>query len=127
MEYYRKISRRDLNVVTRNFLSPDNVCRIHDAVLRMVEEETGHKIHRQDDEDLHHFMYETLEIYDSYVMTNEEELLRFLNTQVVRTCVERIKNEMRMQSQYTKDASTLPNMIPRAQSTTSDRSIEIFK
>jgi hypothetical protein len=127
MEYYQQITRRQLNSVTRVFLSPENICKLHNEIMNLVKQNTGHRIHRQDDNDLLHFMYETLETYDMYVLPNDRDMIRFLNSKTIITCVNRIQNEMRMHSQYIKDASTLPDMIPRGVSTTSDRSISLFK
>jgi len=95
--------------------------------LDRVEQETGHRIFRQDDDDLLHFMYEILETYDMVVMTDDKALVRFLNSKTLDACVSRIKNEMLMHAQYIKDANSMPNMIPRGKSTTADRSMPLFR
>lgn len=127
MEYYQQITRRKLNAVTAEYLSPNNICKLHNTILDRVEQETGYRIFRQDDEDLLHFMYETLETYDMVVMTDDKALVRFLNSKTVDTCVSRIKNEMLMHAQYIKDANSMPTMIPRGKSTTADRSLPLFR
>jgi len=124
MEQYRKISRRELTHVERSFLSSDNICKIHNTIIARISADTGHLINKQDDNDLSHFMYETMENYSNY---NAKDQLQFLNSKLIDACVHRIKNEMIMQSQYIKDASTLPVMIPRGISTTTDKTIEIYK
>jgi hypothetical protein len=126
MDYYQQITRRRLNNTTRLFLSPTNICKLHNTIIDRVEQETGHRIFRQDDDDLLHFMYETLEIYDMYVITDDATMVRFLNSKTIDTCVSRIKNEMLMHAQYIKDASKLPDMIPRGKSTTTDHSISLY-
>ena len=127
MEYYQQITRRRLNAATAEYLSPNNICKLHNTILERVKQETGHRIFRQDDDDLLHFMYETLETYDMVVMTDDKALVRFLNSKTVDTCVSRIKNEMLMHAQYIKDASSMPTMIPRGESTTADRSMPLFR
>ena len=127
MEYYQQITRRRLNAATAEYLSPNNICKLHNTILERVEQETGHRIFRQDDDYLLHFMYEILETYDMVVMTDDKALVRFLNSKTVDTCVSRIKNEMLMHAQYIKDASSMPNMIPRGKSTTADRSMPLFR
>jgi hypothetical protein len=121
MDYYRQINRRDLTKVEQLFLSSENICMIHDAIIRQIHMVTGNTIYKQDDQDLLFFMYETLEIYTSHVFSNTQQHLNFLNTHLLEICGNRIVNEMIMQNQYIKDASKLPELIPRATATTNQR------
>tara|TARA_Y100000389_G_scaffold164614_1_gene168426 strand:+ start:25079 stop:25462 length:384 start_codon:yes stop_codon:yes gene_type:complete len=127
MEYWEHINRKKPNEVIQLFLSQENICNLHEAIIDRVLHETGVRIFRQEDEDLIHFMYESLEIYDMYVLPNAIEMVRFLNDRTINNCVYRIKNEILMQIQYLKDASTLPTPLQRPAATTTDHSLPLFK
>jgi len=127
MEYWEQINRKKPNEVIKLFLSQENICNLHDAIIDRVIRETGVRIFRQEDEDLIHFMYESLENYDMYVLPNALDMVRFLNVKTIQHCVYRIKNEMLMQQQYVKDASTLPIPLQRPIVTTTDHSLALFK
>lgn len=130
MSFYNKIHHTEDDPLATRFFSESNVNGIHQQIIKQVKHETGIVISRQSDTDVFHIMTGVMNLYNKTItdVHSKEFALAImdLNYQVIRLCTDSIKKGILMHTQYLKDASTLPEPIPRSLSTTTDHSLRGF-
>jgi hypothetical protein len=130
MSFYNKIHHTEDDPLTVQFFSESNVNGIQQQIINQVKHETGIAISKQSDTDLFHIMTGVMNLYSTTIHDAHSKefalAIMDLNYHVIRQCADSVKKGILMHIQYLKDASTLPEPIPRSLSTTDDHSMRGF-
>lgn len=130
MSVYNKIHHTEDSSLATHFFSASNVAGIQQQIIKQVKHETGITISNQSESDVFHIMTGVLNLYSNHVDDAQSKefalAIMDLNYQVIRQCTDNVKKGILMHVQYLKDASTLPEPIPRSVSTTTDHALRGF-
>jgi hypothetical protein len=136
MDLHSKINNTIETPLSRSFFSAQNVQDIQNEILIRVRDETKINISHQDESQLLTLMRNVMNTNGEFHATSSEESrlghtiqekLIFLNHKVVRSATDNIKLGIISYLKYIKDASSLPEPIPRAQMMSTDNSMEMNK
>jgi len=119
-----------------SFFSKENIENIQRDIIRQVQTETGVVISNQSESQILTLMNNTISVYGEYNSTSSightisrEHTMQLMNMniKVVRDATDNIKKGILHYTKYLKDASTLPEPIPRGKMSTEDTTIDMSK
>lgn len=120
--------------MSMNFFSKKNINDLQLAIINKVRIETGVVISHQSESQILTIMNNVINAYGEFNSTssightltrNQPVQLMNMNQQVVRNATDNIKTGILNYTQYIKDASSLPEPIPRGIMSKEDTTIEM--